>query len=132
MEEKDVIEMQDSESIDPKLLAAIEKKVADLKSNNPKAKIFPLMVDGDPNFDEKEVYVGYFCQPSFINFSKYMTFAQKDQASAMRQLARDCFIDGDRELIDDDSLFLFGLMGQLQHIIQMRGGRIVNLSKPGK
>lgn len=127
-----MIETQVQESIDPKLLATIEKQMADLKANNPKAKIFPLMVDGDPNFDEKEVYVGYFCQPSFVTFSKYMTFAQKDQASAMRQLARDCFVAGDRELIDDDSLFLFGLMGQLQHIIQMRGGRIVNLSKPGK
>lgn len=132
MEDKEILEIQDVDTIDPKVLATIEKKMAELKANNPKAKIFPLMVDGDPNFDEKEVYVGYFCQPSFINFSKYMTFAQKDQASAMRQLARDCFVDGDKELIDDDSLFLFGLMGQLQHIIQMRGGRVINLSKPGK
>lgn len=119
------------QEIDPKLQELIEKKVADLKSNNPKAKIIPLMVDGEPG-DEKEHYIGYFCQPSFINFSKYLTFSQKDQASAMRQLACDCFIDGDRELIDDDSLFLFGLMGQLQHIIKMRGGRVINLSKPGK
>ena len=132
MEEKEILEFQEIEEIDPKIRAAVEKKVADLKANNPKAKIFPLMVDGDPEHDEKEVYVGYFTQPSFITFSKYMTFAQKDQASAMRQLARDCFLDGDRELIDDDSLFLFGLMGQLNNIIQMRGGRVINLSKPGK
>ena len=131
MEEKEVLEVQDNDSVDAKLLAQIQKKVADLKSNNPKARIFPLLVEGAPD-DEKEVYIGYFCQPSFTNFSKYMTFAQKDQASSMRQLARDCFVDGDRELIDDDSLFLFGLMGQLQHIIQMRGGRVINLSKPGK
>lgn len=131
MEDKETLEFQVIEEIDPKLRAAVEKKVADLKANNPKAKIFPLMVDGDPD-DEKEVYIGYFTQPSFVTFSKYMTFAQKDQTSAMRQLARDCFLDGDRELIDNDSLFLFGLMGQLQHIIQMRGGRVINLSKPGK
>lgn len=131
MGEKEILELQTIEELDPKLRAAVEKKVADLKANNPKAKIFPLMVDGDPD-DEKDVYIGYFCQPSFITFSKYMTFAQKDQASAMRQLARDCFLDGDKELIDDDSLFLFGLMGQLNNIIQMRGGRVINLSKPGK
>lgn len=131
MEDKDILETTEVEKIDPEVQAAIDKKVADLKKNNPKAKIFPLLVEGDGD-DEKEVYVGYFTQPNFVNFSKYMTFAQKDQASAMRQLARDCFLDGDRELIDDDSLFLFGLMGQLQHIIKMRGGRLVNLSKPGK
>ncbi len=133
MEDKDFIEqdgIQDVAPIEPKLMAEIEKKVADLKEKNPKAKIYPLLVEGES--DEKDVYIGYFAQPSFPTFSKYMTFAQKDQVSAMRQLARDCFLDGDKELIDDDSLFLFGLMGQLQHIIKMRGGRVVNLSKPGK
>ena len=34
----------------------------------------------------------------------------------MRQLARDTFLAGDKELIDDDSLFLFGLTGQLSKI----------------
>lgn len=131
MEEKEIIETIEVDEIDPKVLAAVEKKVADLKSANPKAKVFPLMVEGEPD-DEKEYYVGYFTQPTFVNFSKYLTLSQKDQATAMRQLARDCFLDGDRALIDDDSLFLFGLMGQLQHIIKMRGGRVINLSKPGK
>lgn len=131
MEDKDILEMTEVVALDPKVQAAIEKKVAELKENNPKAKIIPLLVEGDGD-DEKDVYVGYFCQPSFLNFSKYLTLSQKDQASAMRQLAKDCFLDGDRELIDDDSLFLFGLMGQLQHLIKMRGGRVINLSKPGK
>lgn len=131
MEDDKTLEIQEVDAIDPKVQAAIEKKVAELKANNPKAKIIPLMVDGDGD-DEKEMYVGYFVQPSFLNFSKYLTLSQKDQASAMRQLAKDCFLDGDRELIDDDSLFLFGLMGQLQHLIKMRGGRVINLSKPGK
>lgn len=131
MEDNEILETQETVMLSPEVQATIEKKVADLKKNNPKDKIFPLLVEGDMD-DEKEVYVGYFTQPNFITFSKYMTFAQKDQISAMRQLARDCFLDGDRELIDDDSLFLFGLMGQLQHIIKMRGGRVINLSKPGK
>lgn len=131
MEEKDILDPMEVDNLDPKVQAAIEKKVADLKANNPKAKIIPLLVEGDGD-DEKDIYVGYFSQPSFINFSKYLTLSQKDQASAMRQLAKDCFVDGDRELIDDDSLFLFGLMGQLQHLIKMRGGRVINLSKPGK
>lgn len=43
MEDKEALEMVDVENIDPKLLATIEKKVADLKENNPKAKIVPLV-----------------------------------------------------------------------------------------
>lgn len=132
MEENENIEVNELEALDPKMQAAIEKKVAELKAANPKLRIRPLIVEGDGEDDAKEVYIGYFSKPSFINFSKYLTLSQKDQANAMRQLAKDCFIEGDREMIDDDDLFLFGLMGQLQHLIKMRGGRLVNLSKPGK
>ena len=135
MEENTVIETEAVEEVvvDSKLLKEIEKKVADLKSQNPDKKmIFPIVIDGNVEFGEKEYYVGYFAQPSFKTFSKYLTAAQNNSAVAMRVLAKDCFIDGDKELIDDDSLFLFGLMGQLSKIIEMRHGRLVNLSKPGK
>ena len=110
----------------------LEKKVAELKETKKLKVIFPIVIDGNPEFDEKELYIGYFQQPNFSVFSKYITASSKDQATAMRQLAKDCFVDGDRELIDDDSLFLFGLMGQLSKIIEMRNGRLVNLSKAGK
>lgn len=134
MEENTVIETEAVEEvIDSKLLKEIEKKVEDLKSQNPDKKmVFPIVVDGNTDFGEKEYYVGYFCQPSFKTFSKYLTASQNNQAVAMRVLAKDCFMDGDKELVDDDSLFLFGLMGQLSKIIEMRHGRLVNLSKPGK
>ena len=131
--EENVIVEESVDTLEPELLASIEKKAKELKEKNPDKKIiFPLVVDGNVEFGEKEHYVGYFCQPSFKTFSKYLTAAQNNQAVAMRVLAKDCFGDGDRDLVDDDSLFLFGLMGQLSKIIEMRHGRLVNLSKPGK
>lgn len=132
MEENvEIAEMTDE--VSPELMAVIEKKVKELKAQKPELKrIFPIVVDGNPDFGEKEMYVGYFQQPSFKTFSKYLTTSQSNQAVAMRVLAKDCFIDGDKELVDDDSLFLFGLMGQLSKIIEMRHGRLVNLSKHGK
>ncbi|MGM9778694.1 MAG: hypothetical protein ACI3ZD_10225 [Prevotella sp.] len=131
--EENVIVEESVDTLEPELLASIEKKAKELKEKNPDKKIiFPIVVDGNVEFGEKEHYVGYFCQPSFKTFSKYLTAAQNNQAVAMRVLAKDCFVDGDRDLVDDDSLFLFGLMGQLSKIIEMRHGRLVNLSKPGK
>ena len=131
--EENVIVEESVDTLEPELLASIEKKAKELKEKNPEKKIiFPIVVDGNVEFGEKEHYVGYFCQPSFKTFSKYLTAAQNNQAVAMRVLAKDCFVDGDRDLVDDDSLFLFGLMGQLSKIIEMRHGRLVNLSKPGK
>ena len=66
------------------------------------------------------------------SFSKYLSASQSNNAVAMRTLAKDCFLSGDQELISDDSLFLFGLMGQMSKMIEMRQGLLVNLSKPGK
>lgn len=129
MEEKENIII---EGLTPERIEEIENKVAELKAANPKRRIFPLVVEGESAYDEKDVYIGYFKQPTFVEFSKYLAASQKDQAVAMRTLARDCFLDGDRALIDDDSLFLFGLMGQLSEIIKMRQGKLVNLSKAGK
>lgn len=115
------------------MITEIKKTVKELKEKNQNVRaIFPLVVQGNPAFDDKEHYVGYFRQPDFKIFSKYLVASAQNQAGAMRQLARDSFLDGDKELIDDDSLFLFGLMGQLAKIIEMRNGALVNLSKTGK
>lgn len=120
------------QDLDQKTLEEIKAKVAELKKKNPKVKaIYPLIVEG-AEFDDKELYIGYFRQPSFQAFSKYLSASQSNQAVAMRQLATDCFMAGDKELVDDDSLFLFGLMGQLSKVIEMRNGRLVNLFKAGK
>ena len=113
------------------LQKAIDVKAAKLKEEKGIRVIYPLVVEGR-EYDEKDVYIGYFQQPNFKVFSKYLSASQSNNALAMRNLAQDCFVDGDKELIDDDSLFLFGLMGQLSQIIEMRNGALVNLSSPGK
>lgn len=111
----------------------IENKITTLKQNDPKLKrIYPIMVLGDVEAGEKPYYIGYFKQPPFPAFSKYLSLSQKDQAGAMRELAKDCFLDGDKELIKDESLFLYGLMPHLAQLIEMRQGKVVNLSKAGK
>lgn len=124
---------EDRLPISKELQVTINKKVEEIKQANPKVRVvFPIVVAG-ADWDAKELYVGYFAQPSFTNFSKYLTASSSaNQAVAMRTLAKDCFLDGDKELVDDDSLFMFGLMGQLGEIIKMRNGKIINLSKPGK
>lgn len=118
-----------------KLVAELQKKVdanvAKLKEEKGVRVIYPLLIEGR-EYDKKDYYIGYFKQPDFKVFSKYLTAAQSNSTLAMRNLAKDCFVDGDKELVDDDSLFLFGLMGQLAQIIEMRNGTLVNLSKPGK
>lgn len=123
------IEMQE---ISQEVQKQIEKKVADLKESKKVRAVFPLVIFGIPDVDDKELYIGYFQQPSLAAFSKYITASQKDQVSAMRQLAKDCFLDGDNELVNDDNMFLFGTMNQFSKVIEARNGRLINLSKAGK
>lgn len=104
----------------------IKEKASKLKSEKKARKIFPMAVFGDTDSGEKEVYVAYMSEPTFTQFSKFMAASKKDEVSAMRTLAKDCFIDGDKELIDNESLFLFGLMTQLAEIISTRQSCLVN------
>ena len=52
----------------------IEKKVKELKDSDPKLKrVFPIFVEGDEDEGEKPYYIGYFKQPPFPTFSKYLS-----------------------------------------------------------
>ncbi len=128
------MEMQNEEMLlSEEIQAEVDKKVKEIKDADPKLKkVFSILVEGNEDDGEKPYYIGYFKQPSFPAFSKYLSLSQRDQAGAMRELAKDCFIDGDKELIKDDSLFIFGLMPHLAQLIEIRQGRLVNLSKAGK
>ena len=105
----------------------IKEKALKLKEEKKLRKIYPMVVFGETDCGEKEVYVAYMGEPTFPQFSKFMAASKKDEVPAMRTLARDCFIDGDRELVDNESLFLFGLMGQLSELITTRQSLLVNL-----
>ncbi|MBQ4279535.1 hypothetical protein [Alistipes putredinis] len=117
MEEKSLTLKQESE---------IRERAAGLKSEKKLRKVYPMVVFGDTQCGEKEIYVAYMAEPTFPQFSKFMAASKKDEVTAMRTLAKDCFLDGDRDLVDNDSLFLFGLMGQLAEIIQTRQTALVN------
>lgn len=107
----------------------IKEKALQIKADKKLRKVIPMVVFGEEG--EKEFYVAYMREPSFPQFSKFMAASKKDEVTAMRTLAKDCFLEGDKELIDDESLFLFGLMGQLSEIIATRQSTLINLSTAG-
>lgn len=111
------------ESIETKIK---EKALALSKSQNGR-KIFPIVVHGDTELGEKEFYVCYLGQPTFPQFSKFIAASKKDDTIAIRALAKDVFIEGDRELVDNDSLFIFGTMAQVQAVMSMRRSYLINL-----
>lgn len=107
--------------------ADIKDKALKLKADKKLRKVYPMVVFGDTASDEKEFYVAYLGEPTFPQFSKFMAASKKDEVQAMRTLAKDCFLDGDRDLVDNESLFLFGLMAQLSEIITTRQSLLVGL-----
>ena len=66
---------------------------------------------------KKEMYAALMAEPTFSQFSKFMPVSKKDEVSAMRTLIKDCFIEGDHELVNNNFRFLFGLMGQLTDLL---------------
>lgn len=116
----------EEKSLSLKAEEEIKKKAQELRTEKKLRKIYPMVVFGDTMNGEKEYYVAYLAEPSFPQFSKFMAASKKDEVQAMKTLAKDCFIDGGKELVDNDSMFLFGLMGQLSEIISPRQSLLVN------
>lgn len=102
----------------------IVKKAEELKAQHKLRKIFIVVVEGEDG-DEKPLYIAYMRRPSLIHFSQYMSFVQKDLVQANKMLATNVFLAGDRELVDDDELFLYGTMQQLSHLIDSRNADMV-------
>ena len=103
----------------------IAEKKANLQKLH-KRRVFVVAVKGWDS-DEKPLYIAYLVQPNLMQFSQYMSFIQKDVVQANQMLARNVFVDGDKELIDNEDLFLYGLMPQLSKIVDSRDGELVNL-----
>ncbi len=102
----------------------IIKKAEEIKSQHKLRKVFIIVVEGEDD-DDKPLYIGYFRRPSLMHFSQYMNFVQKDLVQANKMLATNVFLAGDRELVDDDDLFLYGTMQQLNHVIDSRNADLV-------
>ena len=102
----------------------IVKKAEELKAQHKLRKIFIIVVEGEEG-DDKPLYIAYLRRPSLIHFSQYMNFVQKDLVQASKMLATNVFLAGDRELVDDDELFLYGTMQQLNHLIDSRNADTV-------
>lgn len=122
VEKNDFIETVEVE-IPQDVREAIAAKAAELKAKHKIRKVYICIVKGEE--DEKPFYVAYLRKPSLPHFSQYVTFAPKDTIQANKMLAQNIFLDGDRELVDDDDLFLWGLMPQLNSILEMRSGELV-------
>ncbi len=102
----------------------IVKKAEALKAEHKLRKIFIIVVEGEEG-DDKPFYIAYMRRPSLMHFSQYMNFAQKDVIQANKMLATNVFLAGDRELVDDDELFLYGAMNQLTSLIEARNAEMV-------
>lgn len=103
----------------------ISAKIAELKVKNNVKKVFAIIVEGDTEVGEKPYYIGYMRRPNMMQFSQYMNFVQKDLVQANLMLAQNIFLDGDKELIDDEELFIYGTMQQLNRVIDTRNSDLV-------
>lgn len=123
-EAKPAIEFTTNLSLPVEVRQEILKKAEELKAQNKLKKIFVALVKGEEG-DSKPLYIAYFRRPGLVHFSQYMNFVQKDLVQANQMLAQNVFVAGDRELVDDEDLFLYGVMSQLNVIIDSRNADMV-------
>ena len=122
--EASAIEFVNNVNVSIELREEILKKAEARKAEHKLRKIFIVVVEGEEG-DDKPLYIAYMRRPSLAHFSQYMTFVQKDLVQANKMLASNVFLAGDRELVDDDDLFLYGTMQQLTQLIDSRNAEMV-------
>lgn len=118
-------ENEDFAALDVTTREGIARKAAEVRAKNNNKRVFVVVVEGDTKSNEKPYYVAYLRRPNMMEFSQYMNFVQKDVVQASSMLAKQIFLDGDRELVDDEDLFVYGTMQQLNHVLDSRNGDIV-------
>ena len=123
-EETAVVETVDVNDLSEEQLNAIKAKIAEIKEKQHIKRVFAIVVEGD-EFDEKPMFIGYFRNPSIMHFSNYMAFVTKDAVQAALNLAKATFIEGDRELVDDDDIFLRGTFDRFSAIMERRNSEMV-------
>ena len=123
-EETPVVETIDVNNLSEEQLNAIKAKIAEIREKQHIKRVFAIVVEGD-EFDEKPMFIGYFCNPSIMHFSNYMAFVTKDAVQAALNLAKATFIEGDRELVDDDDIFLRGTFDRFSAIMERRNSEMV-------
>lgn len=109
----------------------ITKKIEELRTQTGNKRIQAIVVAGD-EYDEKPLYVGYFKRPNTMQFSLWMNQAQKDPVVANKTLAQNTFVSGDKELVDNEDLFLYGTMSKVAQLIESRNADLVKLSSAAK
>lgn len=123
-EETAVVETVDVNNLSEEQLNAIKAKIAEIREKQHIKRVFAIVVEGD-EFDEKPMFIGYFRNPSIMHFSNYMAFVTKDAVQAALNLAKATFIEGDRELVDDDDIFLRGTFDRFSAIMERRNSEMV-------
>ena len=118
------IELAGNVNVPLEVREEIIKKAEALKAQHKLRKIFVIIVEGEEG-DSKPLYIGYFRRPSMMHFSQYMNFMQKDPIQANMMLANNVFIEGDREMVSDEELFLYGTMNQLAQLLEARNADLV-------
>lgn len=109
----------------------ITKKIEELRTQTGNKRIQAIVVAGD-EYDEKPLYVGYFKRPNTMQFSLWMNQVQKDPVVANKTLAQNTFVSGDKELVDNEDLFLYGTMSKVAQLIESRNADLVKLSSAAK
>jgi len=92
-----------------------------LKTKHKTRKVFFIEVESEEV--EGEWLSAYFRKPNLKEYSYFTTLAQKDKIMALQDLMRKIFLEGDKDILEDDDYFL-AAMTQIEEIINVQASRI--------
>jgi len=98
----------------------LQKKADGLKAKHNTKKVFLVEVEDEDSGDWISAWIR---KPNLKEFSMFTKLAQKDNLSALKVLMTNIFLEGDRNIYEDDECFLAAI-SQVQEIINVQASRI--------
>ncbi len=94
-----------------------DKKIEELKRQHETVYVIEVPVDDEGN----DIAIGYLKKPGRKILAAVMSRINNDPLGANEMLLRNCWIEGDTRILDDDEIFL-GACAALEDLIKFRRG----------
>lgn len=121
-------EVEDTDELVQELKAqvaqeSLAEKAEKIKAKYKVRKVYVITVQGEAG-DSKAEYQAWIRRPDLKEFSMFTTMVAKNEVIlGGKTVLNTCFLEGDREIVDDDDIFL-GAVNQLEELMNVRSASI--------
>jgi hypothetical protein len=113
--------MEKSFSFSADTLTGLQKEAEQVKAKHKVKRVFVIDVE-DPDNEDK-YYRAWLSKPDLKVLSAFYSVGQNDPIQASKMVFNGCFLEGDKEIVQNDEIFA-AAMAQIEDLMKVTRSRI--------